>query len=287
MFLILSYLIYFVISTVSYSGTILTIIDETIIGTDQVSKYKDATSLSINSTSEVTIKNQAFEGFSALKTISIQANKISISAASFTDCSAIQTVCINSQFLNIQNDAFQPTVSFKLYYSGTSFTSSKDIFVLPNDTIVDEINIDVTGDCIFSFLEKDLLAKNTKNIIIKATNINVGQQSFQNATSIDLLKLDATESIKFGLDSFLQAEIKEIQCHAGKNISILQQSFQKASKIKLLNLTCDNSISIGICSFINAKIDEIIITATDTIKVTQQSFSQNSQFKILNMTSRG
>lgn len=74
MLLLLTYLISLATSTISYEGTTLTVNGESSITQNQVSKYTSATILAVITTTGFSIDQNAFQGFSSLLTVSIQAS---------------------------------------------------------------------------------------------------------------------------------------------------------------------------------------------------------------------
>ncbi|KAK8881309.1 hypothetical protein M9Y10_004044 [Tritrichomonas musculus] len=279
---VLSYLISLALAEVSYSGTTLTITNEATISAAQVSAHKEATSLVITSTGGVTIQDQAFQGFASLSTVSIQGTQISITSTSFTGCTKITSVSLNSPSLSIQNGAFQSAASLTINYTGASFNANMASFATSN---VEAFNIDVTGDCTFGL--DAALQSTVKRIILKGATVNLGQQSFQQAKSIELIKVEATKTVTFAIDSFNNAQVSEVQVYAGNDITIVQQAFQQVSEIKLLNLTSGGTISLNIDSFISSTIDEVILKAEKDINVGQQAMQKVKNFNKLTVETHG
>ena len=124
MFIILAYL---ATATINLQGSMLIIDNESIIDTNLTMDYNTSTSCVITSEEDVTIQDNAFQGFSSLQNISITANQISINANSFTGCSAINSVTLNSPKLNIEPGSFSSATSLSIKYQGSSyqFTNSK------------------------------------------------------------------------------------------------------------------------------------------------------------------
>ena len=241
MFILITYLISFAASSINYEGTTLTITDANSVTNDQVSKYTTATALLVSTTSAFSIDQNAFQGFSALTTVSINASSITIQSTSFTGCTAIRSVLFNSPTLSIQPGAFSSATSLSVNYKGENFNAEMTSFVTSN---IEEFNIDVTGSA--SFQLEAALQSHVKRIIVKANTVSFEQQSFQQAQGIELLQVDAKETIQFNLESFLDAQVSQIQCTAGKSINLEQQTFQQVSNISILNLTSGGTISFNL-----------------------------------------
>ena len=269
-------------SEISYSGTTLTITNEQTIGPTQVADHKAATELVVTCTGPVTIQAKAFEGYTALATISIQGSDVSIAADSFTGCAAIATINFNTQSLSIGEGAFSSAASPTINYKGASFESGVTKFI---NSKVKAFNIDVTGECTFALAA----ASNAyvEQININATSIHFVQDSFRNAKGVQLINLNAKQEINFGLDSFNGADINEIICYAGNMISVVQGSFQSATSIKVCNFTSGGGITLGLASFTDASVEELNIKAVQDISIVQDALKSVKNFGKVNLQTDG
>lgn len=282
MFLLLTYLISIAASTISYEGTTLTIDGENSVTKDQVSKYTSATALTVTTKDAFSVDQNAFQGFDSLATVSITASSITIQTTSFNGCKAIKSVTFNAPTLTISPGAFSSAASLSVIFKGANFNAEMASFVTSN---IEEFNIDVTGAANFKL--EAALQSHVKRIIVKANTISFEQQSFQQAKGIELLQADAKETIDFKLESFLNAQVSQIQCTAGKAINLEQQTFQEVSNIEILNLTSGGTISFKLQSFISSSINDVIINAASDVIIAQQAMQKVSNFNSLTVISGG
>ena len=278
MFLILSYLISLGVAEISYSGTTLTITNEQTIGASQVAEHKAATTLVITGTGPCTIQAKAFEGFTSLASISISGSDVSIGADSFTGCTAITTLVFHTNQLSIQEGAFASANMPTINYTGSSFESGMAKFI---SSRIKAFNIDVTGDCTFGL--SAATSSYVEQINIKAASIQFVQDSFKNASGVELINLEAKQGITFGLTSFIGAEIKEIQCLAGQQISLVQDSFKGAKDIELVNLTTVQGITLGITCFNDASVGQLYMKAGQQISVVENALKNVTNFGLVHI----
>lgn len=275
MFLLLSLYFSSVTSIISCNRKSLTIFNESKISSSQIIAYKDSTSCMIISENEVEIIEDAFNGFSSLRNISIQCPKITIQKSSFSSCSAIKYIMFNSNILNISNGSFLVSTEI-IEFQGEKFNSNMISF-LTNDT--NEFIINITGDCVFSN-KNNYFNEHVEQLTVNANNIIFESESIQR-TKMKKFIINAINSIFVGIGAICDCQIKEFFLNSGNQIEISPLTFSNfVYETKTITIISNNTINIESGSFV--KINTILtnISAKKRILIGQEIFSECSSSTI-------
>lgn len=283
MLFLLSYLIFQGAATVSFSESTLTVTDQGAITSGDVSNYKDQTKeLIISYTENVEIRSSAFNGFTKLTTISIQCRQLTIKQNTFDECSSITTLSIDTQNLDIDPGVFSSTNSLTVNYRGTFFNVQMATFITSK---IKSLNIDVTGDCSFGLNASS--NSYIEELRIRAETISFVENCFQDSKGIQIIELNASQTITFDLSAFINSQIKEIICYAGNSINLYQNCFKGATGMTNVNITSGGTIMVGKLCFEYADIENVNLKSVKDITFIEGSFQYVTNLKKLSIETDG
>lgn len=93
-----------------------------------------------------------------------------------------------------------------------------------------------------------------RKISVKAKNIAFDQRSFQKVSNIELIEIEATQTIILGVHSFMHSAINEVILNATQDINIEQQAMQNVDNFNQLTVQTKGNFEAKIHSFINSMI---------------------------------
>lgn len=264
----LGLLIYFIVpifSEVVLDGNTLRITGEFTVTPDMVSQYKSATNIcKISSQGDLTIQESTFTGFSSLKQLEITTTGSVTFTGLVTDVSTL-ALFISCTTIQSLSTAFPVVDSYSLNVSDFQSQSTQNIKA-KNITIESQQQIQF---CLDSNLKQSI-----QFVTLTGNVINLEQQSFQEVSNLQMLKIRATGEVNIKLDSFLSSEIENIDIESGGAINIEQQAFQNCANIDHLRLVTNAEVNLKLDSFLHSKIEHIYIRAEGPVNFEQQAFQQ-------------